>query len=92
MIHDYPHEARSGFVLPDSVASAFFGACDRVDRKKPPNPDAAHALDKVIARRSGRQEDYPAHYGLTLFPDFQKANLDAEQARIFQHFGCDKKR
>ena len=87
LMNHFLHKTRSGLVLPDIVASAFFGACDRVDRGQPPNPMAAFKLDRVMARRSGRQEDFPVEYGVKLFPSFDDAELDHEQARIFQHSG-----
>jgi hypothetical protein len=90
LIKDYPPDARAGFVLADSVASAFFAACDRVDRKDPPNPEPACALAKVMARRSGYQKDLAANYGVKLFPSFKEAQLHEEQARVFQFYGCDK--
>lgn len=89
LIKDFAPDARAGFVLADSVASAFFAACDRVDRKAPPNPDPALALAKVMTRRSGRQIDLPANYGVKLFPSFKDAQLHDEQARVFKFYGCD---
>lgn len=87
LIEDHDHATRSGLVLPDIVASAFFAACDRVDRGRSPNPFPAFKLDKRMARRSERRDDTPAFYGVKLFPSFRDAALDEEQARIFRHSG-----
>jgi hypothetical protein len=40
-----------------------------------------------MARRTDRLNDAPVGYGVKLVPDFDEANLDAEQARIFRHSG-----
>ncbi|RYZ14153.1 MAG: DUF3800 domain-containing protein [Alphaproteobacteria bacterium] len=87
LMHHYLHKTRSGLVLSDIAASAFFTACDRVDRNRAPNPLPAFQLDQCMARRTGRVDDLAVGYGVKLFPDFKEAGLDDEQARIFKHYG-----
>ncbi len=87
LIDAYPHHSRAGLVLPDIVASSFFTACDREDRGKPPDPRSAFKLDSRMARRRETNDSLPAGYGVKLMPSMRVAALDAQQARIFKHYG-----
>ncbi|MBU1288840.1 MAG: DUF3800 domain-containing protein [Alphaproteobacteria bacterium] len=87
LIEAYPHNSRAGLVLPDIVASSFFAASDKHDRNRPPDPHSAFRLDQRMARRNGDFTSTPAGYGVKLIPSMRVANLDADQARIFKHYG-----
>jgi Protein of unknown function (DUF3800) len=87
LLHIYPHKKRAGLQLADSIASAFFKACDCYDTGAC-DPEFARLLAPRMARvpdaTSGGQI---SGYGVKLMPAFKKANLLPEQAAIFTHYG-----
>jgi hypothetical protein len=87
LLEAHPHNSRAGLLLPDIVASSFFAACDKHDRNKPPNPLSAFKLDSRMTRRTDRLDNNPCGYGVKLMPHVRIANLDADQMRIFKHYG-----
>lgn len=80
---DYvPHTQVAGLQLADTVASAFYQACDVLDVKNDPRP--AKLLMPKMARSSGVVSDY----GVVLQPTPpRKGKLTNQQKTIFKHYG-----
>lgn len=85
----FPHLERSGLQLADVVASAFFKACDKYDTGAC-DPQFAKLLKPRMGREPDTKTGQISGFGLKLMPGFKKANLDADQAAIFKHYGYPK--
>jgi Protein of unknown function (DUF3800) len=86
LLRVYPHLQREGLQLADTVASAFFKACDKYDTGGC-EPKYAMALEGRMAREPDTRTGRISGYGVKLLPSFSKAKLDPDQAAIFQHYG-----
>ena len=86
LLRVYPHHEREGLQLADAVASAFFKACDKHDTGAC-DPQFAKLLHDRMAREPDSQNGNISGYGLKLLPNWKKADLDADQAEIFRHYG-----
>jgi hypothetical protein len=86
LLRVYPHLEREGLQLADVVASAFFKACDKYDTGGC-DPQFAMLLRNRMARAPDNHNGRVSGYGLKLLPGFAKARLDADQAKIFRHYG-----
>lgn len=82
---DYvPHTSNAGLQLADTVASAFYQACDTLDVSN--NPDFAKLLLPKMARSGGSAADY----GVVLQPTPPwRADLNETQKAIFSFYGYD---
>jgi hypothetical protein len=89
LLHIYPHKKRSGLQMADTVASAFFKACDCCDTGAC-DPTYARLLSDRMCRVPDGWEGQISGYSVKLMPGFKKANLLPEQAEIFRHFGYPK--
>lgn len=90
LLYIFNTKQRAGLQLADTVASAFFKACDCYDTGAC-DPDFARLLGPRMARfpdvGSGAQI---SGYGVKLMPSFGRANLLTQQATIFTHYGYPK--
>jgi hypothetical protein len=86
LLRVYPHLEREGLQLADTVASAFFKACDKHDTGGC-DPQYAMLLRERMAREPDNHNGKLSGYGLKLLPSLAKANLDPDQAAIFRHYG-----
>lgn len=87
LLHIYPHKKRAGLQLADTVASAFFKACDCYDTGAC-DPEFARLLGPRMARVPDAAENGQiSGYGVKLMPNFRKAILLPEQREIFAHYG-----
>jgi hypothetical protein len=86
LLRVYPHLEREGLQLADTVASAFFKACDKHDTGAC-DPQFAKLLSGRMARDPDNHTGKVSGYGLKLLPSFSKAKLDPDQAEIFRHYG-----
>lgn len=86
LLRVYPHLEREGLQLADTVASAFFKACDKHDTGGC-DPQYAIALENRMARQPDGHGGKISGYGLKLLPNFSKAALDSDQAEIFRYYG-----
>lgn len=84
----YQHKKRAGLQLADSVASAFFKACDYCDTGEC-DPTYAKLLEPRMAREPDGRGPISG-YGVKLMPNFKKANLLPEQAAILRYYGYPK--
>lgn len=85
LMEAHPHGDRAGLQLSDFVASSFFQAIDVLDVKET-DIRPASMLKPIMAREKRFWHDF----GVSLFPTpAWTANLNAEQKRIFEHFGYD---
>jgi len=84
LLRVYPHMEREGLQLADAVAAAFFKACDKYDTGAC-DPRYAKLLRNRMARDPERGRI--SGYGVKLLPGLERANLDPDQAEIFQHYG-----
>ena len=78
----WPHETRAGLKLADTVAGAFFQACDNLD-SGPCNSSLAERLSDRMARVPDRMSGQAAGYGVKLIPNFRTAKLSSDQERFF---------
>lgn len=87
LLHIFNTRQRAGLQLADTVASAFFKACDCYDTGEC-DPEFARILGKRMARdpdvSSGGEI---SGYGVKLMPAFKKAALLPTQAPIFTYYG-----
>ncbi len=86
LLHVFPHKKRAGLQLSDSVASAFFKACDKYDTGEC-DPRFARALGARMARDPDKRSGRISGYGVKLMPQFKRAELLREQAAIFRYYG-----
>ncbi|PWR24498.1 DUF3800 domain-containing protein [Zavarzinia aquatilis] len=83
LMEDHPHDSRAGLQLADIIASAFYQAADCLGPGSW-DADPAKALARIMATEKGSQKDF----GVCLQPTPPwKANLTAEQQRIFEYYG-----
>lgn len=86
LIFIYQNKQRAGLQLADTVASAFFKACDHLDTGQ---CDAEYA--KLLAPRMCRDPDgnhaMASGYSVKLMPKLADAKLLPVQAEIFAHYG-----
>lgn len=83
LMEDHPHWSRPGLQLADTVASAFYSACNTIG---PGQWDTAPALalSPIIAKENGKTSDF----GVALQPTPPwKGDLTGDQRQIFEHFG-----
>ena len=85
----YPHKQRSGLQIADSVASAFFKACDYLDTGAC-DPEFARLLGPRMCHAPDNWGGEISGYSVKLMPQFAKAGLLPEQAAIFRHYGYPK--
>ena len=89
LLEVFPHNERAGLHLADTVASAFFKACDFRDTGEC-DPQFAKLLERRMGRCPDVLEGQIAGYGLKLMPDFKTAKLTKQQAAIFRFYGYPK--
>jgi hypothetical protein len=89
LLHIYSTKQRAGLQLADTVASAFFKACDHLDTGEC-DPSYAKLLSPRMCRVSDRVGGAVSGYSVKLMPAFGKAKLLPEQAAIFTHYGYPK--
>jgi hypothetical protein len=82
----FPHKQRAGLQLADTVASAFFKACDCVDTGGC-DPQFAKLLLPRMCRAPDGNVGAISGYSVKLMPRFKDAKLLAEQAEIFTYYG-----
>jgi uncharacterized protein DUF3800 len=82
----FPHKQRAGLQLADTIASAFFKACDCVDTGAC-DPQFAKLLDPRMCRDPDGYEGATSGYSVKLMPAFNSANLLPAQAEIFSYYG-----
>jgi hypothetical protein len=85
----FNHKERAGLQLADTVASAFFKACDYVDTGEC-DPEFAKLLDPRMCRDPYASHPLPSGYSLKLMPKIKDANLLPAQAGIFTYYGYPK--
>lgn len=85
-----PHNAEPVLNLCDSTASAFFHACDKHDRNRPPFLEPALALWPRLAKK--HRSRWPAGYGIKLMPAHYEVKIDPDQEVIFRRFGYSMRR
>lgn len=80
------HNDRAGLHLADTVASAFFKACDFRD-----TGECDPQFAKLLEPRMGRFPDVLggeiAGYGVKIMPSFRGARLTRDQEKIFKFYG-----
>ncbi|MGO4512072.1 DUF3800 domain-containing protein [Bradyrhizobium sp. 2TAF36] len=86
LLRVYPHHEREGLQLADTVAAAFFKACDKHDTGAC-DPSFAKLLQDRMAREPDNQGGKISGFGVKLLPSFARARLDNDQAEIFKHYG-----
>jgi hypothetical protein len=89
LLHIYAHKQRAGFQLADTVASAFFKACDLYDTGEC-DPEFAKILGPRMTRVPDGLGGEISGYSVKLMPAFRKADLLPEQAEIFTYYGYPK--
>jgi hypothetical protein len=89
LLHIYPHKQRAGLQLADTVASAFFKACDYCDTGEC-DPEFARLLNPRMCRVPDAHGGDVSGYGVKLMPRFKIAELRPEQAAIFTYYGYPK--
>jgi Protein of unknown function (DUF3800) len=89
LIHIYRTRERAGLQLADTVASAFFKACDYCDTGVC-DPSYAKLLGDRITRVPDGWNGEISGYSVKLMPNFRKAKLRDDQAAIFRHYGYPK--
>lgn len=80
----YAHKDRAGLKLPDTVAGAFYQACDNIESGAC-NPSYAIKLSGAMAKSPDTHQK--AGYGVKLLPGLRKAALSREQERVFRFYG-----
>jgi hypothetical protein len=85
----HPHKQRAGLQLADTVASAFFKACDCCDTGAC-DPEFAKLLGPRMCRVPDGFTGQISGYSVKLMPNLKKAALLPEQAAIFKHYGYPK--
>jgi hypothetical protein len=89
LVHIFSHKERAGLQLADTVASAFFKACDCVD-----TGGCDPAFAKLLAPRMCGDpdgcKDTISGYSVKLMPKWKDAKLLPAQAEIFTHYGYPK--
>jgi len=89
LLEVYPHDEQPGLHLADTVASAFFKACDFRDTGSC-DPQFAKLLEQRMGRTPDVLDGEIAGYGLKLMPDFKTAKLTKQQQEIFRFYGYPK--
>lgn len=88
----YEHNSRAGLVLPDIIASSFYQACDKHERRKPVEIKPALALrPRMAVRKNYKGEKTQREYGVKLMPNPRKIQIDDDQKQIFAHYGYNFK-
>jgi hypothetical protein len=82
----YSHKERAGLQLADTVASAFFKACDFVDTGEC-NPEFAKLLAPRMCQVPDGNQGAVSGYSVKLMPNPKIANLLPAQAEIFTYYG-----
>jgi hypothetical protein len=85
----FSHKERAGLQLADTVASAFFKACDCVDTGAC-DPEFAKLLKPRMCRAPDGNDGEISGYSVKLMPKFRDAKLLSVQAEIFTHYGYPK--
>jgi hypothetical protein len=85
----YSHKERAGLQLADTVASAFFKACDFLDTGEC-NPEFAKLLAPRMCQVPDGNQGEISGYSLKLMPSPTKAKLLPIQAQIFSYYGYPK--
>jgi hypothetical protein len=83
LLDSFPNDERAGLQLADTVASAFFDACD-IQRNGACFNLPAKALRPRVARKL---TGVYAGYGVKLMPNWKTAKLRDDQAEIFRFYG-----
>ncbi len=86
LVFIFPHKERAGLQLADTVASAFFKACDCIDTSEC-NPEYAKLLAPRMCHTPDGSRGSISGYSVKLMPKFRDANLLPEQAEIFTYYG-----
>jgi hypothetical protein len=85
----YSHKERAGLQLADTVASAFFKACDYLDTGEC-NPEFAKLLVPRMCQAPDGNQGEISGYSVKLMPSPTKAKLLPIQAEIFSYYGYPK--
>ncbi len=86
LLHIYPHKKRAGLQLADTVASAFFKACDYCDTGAC-DPEFARLLNPRMCRVPDGNNGQVSGYSVKLMPRFKDAKLNPKQAEIYTFYG-----
>jgi hypothetical protein len=89
LVFIFSHKERAGLQLADTVASAFFKACDYVDTGEC-NPEFAKLLEPRMGRDPDGNRGAVSGYSVKLMPKFKTADLLPVQAEIFTFYGYPK--
>lgn len=86
LVFIFPHKERAGLQLADTVASAFFKACDYVDTGEC-NPEFAKLLAPRMCCDPDGNQGAISGYSVKLMPTLNIANVLPAQAEIFTYYG-----
>lgn len=86
LLYIFNHKERAGLQLADTVASAFFKACDLVDTREC-NPEFAKLLAPRMCHDPDGSQSGASGYSVKLMPKIKDAKLLPAQAEIFTYYG-----
>ena len=86
LVYIFAHKERAGLQLADTVASAFFKACDYVDTGEC-NPEFAKLLAPRMCHTPDGSNGTASGFSVKLMPNLNKANLLPTQTEVFTYYG-----